>query len=234
MAVTIAHRDGSALLGGVKGMPEFNPMMVLHGEERVEIISPIENDTTLVVTEFVHDMQDKGKATVMTMRNEIRVKGTNELKTIVYNTAFIRGIGGFGRKGFFKNELPNAPKRPANAVLSMKTDPGQAFLYRLNGDTNPLHVDPDMSAIGGFETPILHGLCTYGITARAVYEQYFKGNANALKAVNGRFTSHVYPGETLEVHMWKDGNKIIVNTKTKERGLVVLKAYYELKDEAKM
>ena len=90
-----------------------------------------------------------------------------------------------------------------------KTDPSQAFLYRLNGDYNPLHVDPQMSEMGGFKTPILHGLCTYGVTAKAIVEKYFPDDTTMMGKISGRFTSHVFPGETLIVESWKQGNTII-------------------------
>lgn len=148
---------------------------------------------------------------------------------------FIRGIGGFGAKGTYNNPIPNAPKGLAPIKTTHEvTDANQAFVYRLCGDRNPLHVDPAMSSMGGFKVPILHGLCTYGTTARAVYESFFKGDASQLQTITGRFTSHVFPGETLIVDMWKDGNTIIFNTRTKERGLVVLKGYASIKGQGKM
>ena len=88
--------------------------------------------------------------------------------------------------------------------------------------------------MGGFEVPILHGLCTYGVTARALYEKYFKEDASRMKGISGRFTSHVFPGETLMVEMWKEENRIIFNTKTKERGKIVLIGFCDLKPEPKM
>lgn len=138
----LAHRAQDAFMSGIPGIPQFNPMMLLHGEEKIELISPIENDTTLVVTEKVHDLQDKGKATVMVICSELKDKDSGELKAKIYMTAFIRGIGGFGRKGTFKAPIPEAPKSAPTATREEKTEPGQAFLYRLSGDRNPLHVDP--------------------------------------------------------------------------------------------
>jgi len=91
-----------------------------------------------------------------------------------------------------------------------------------------------MSEMGGFKTPILHGLCTYGTTARAVYEKWHKEDPQLLETISGRFTSHVFPGETLVVDSWKEGGKIVFNTRTKERGLIVLKGYCTLKTQAKM
>ena len=91
-----------------------------------------------------------------------------------------------------------------------------------------------MSEMGGFKVPILHGLCSFGFTARAVFEKYHKEDPMILKKISGRFTSHVFPGETLVVDMWKEGNQVVFATKTKERGIVVLKGYCELNVAAKM
>ena len=101
------------------------------------------------------------------------------------------------------------PKRDPDFVGVESTQPNQAFLYRLNADLNPLHVDPQMSALGGFERPILHGLCTYAMSTRAVQKKYSAHDAQAIAAVNARFTSFVLPGETLVVEMWKEGNNVI-------------------------
>jgi len=232
IAVILAHSSTAML--DIPGVPKFNPMMLLHGEEKVEVYSPIAVDSTVVVTETLFDLQDKGKATVMVVLSEIKDKETGELKAKIFMNLFVRGIGGFGRKGEYKNPIENAPKSAPHKSSEEKTDANQAFLYRLCGDRNPLHVDPAMSSMGGFEVPILHGLCTYGTTARAVFQAFFKEDAMRLETISGRFTSHVFPGETLVVDMWKEGNKIIFNTKTKERGKVVLKGYATIKGEAKM
>lgn len=114
--MVLAHRSGEALLS-IPGIPEFNPMMLLHGEEKVEIFEPIAVDSTVVVKEYIHDLQDKGKATVCVIRSEIRDKESNNILAKIYMQAFIRGIGGFGSKGSFKNPLPDAPKTaPTNSV----------------------------------------------------------------------------------------------------------------------
>lgn len=153
---------------------------------------------------------------------------TKEKYATVRSGLFIRGIGGFGNKGKLKLKYPKPPQREADFVSEEKTDPNLCFLYRLNSDVNPLHVDPDMAAMGGFDKPILHGLCTYGITARVLQQHFFKDDPNALKAFGTRFTSHVFPGETLVVEAWKEGNMIITQAKTKERGKIVLKGYVTL------
>lgn len=108
----------------------------------------------------------------MVVLTEGKDKESGEVVFRIYSNLFIRGIGGFGHKGTIKNAFPSPPKRQPDHVSTEKTTKNLAFLYRLNGDLNPLHVDPAMSEMGGFKVPILHGLCTYGITARAVYEKY--------------------------------------------------------------
>lgn len=233
MGVVIAHRASLGDLS-VPGMPTFNPMMLLHGEESLEVHKPIEPDMVLAVQETLVDLQDKTKATVMVIQTDAVDKESGDLIFRVITNLFIRGIGGFGNKGKIKISIPPAPKTNPDHVIEEKTLPNQAFLYRLNGDMNPLHVDPAMSEMGGFKVPILHGLCTYGFTARAVYESYFKADAQVISKFSGRFTSHVFPGETLVVHTWKNGNQIVFETKTKERGKVVLKGVCELKADAKL
>ena len=116
----------------------------------------------------------------MVMETVGKNKETGEMIFRIISNLFIRGIGGFGHKGTVKVDIPNTPTTAPDAQAEEITDKNQAFFYRLNGDYNPLHVDPDMSAVGGFKTPILHGLCTYGISAKAVYEKYHKDDPQLL------------------------------------------------------
>ncbi len=102
-----------------------------------------------------------------------------------------------------KNEIPEVPNSPPTATREYKSSENQALLYRLAGDFNPLHADPNMAAMGGFDKPIIHGLCSYGICAKLVYDQYCDNDPNNFKEMNARFTSHVFPGETYVVDMWK-------------------------------
>lgn len=142
IAVVLAHR-GSIEDMSIPGVPEFNPMMLLHGEEKVEVYKPIERDTILVCQEKVVDLQDKKKAFVMVIETSIKEKETGELKAKIITNLFVRSKGGFGRKGEIKNIIPEAPKdRAADHSSVETTTPNQAFIYRLCGDRNPLHVDP--------------------------------------------------------------------------------------------
>ena len=183
--------------------------MLLHGEEKVETYSPIEVDTTVVITETIVDLQDKKKATIMVIESAIHDKETKELKAKIFTNLFIRGIGGFGHKGTYKNFIPNAPKTAPAHVSEETTTPNQAFIYRLCGDRNPLHVDPQMGEMAGFEKPILHGLCSFGISARAIFQAFHKEDPNLMKSISARMTSHVFPGETLIVEKWREGNTVI-------------------------
>ena len=107
----------------------------------------------------------------------------------------IKGIGGFGYKGNGSTtKIPDRPKREADMVFEATSFPGQAFLYRQSGDLNPLHVKPEMSAIQNFDRPIIHGLASFGIVAKAILQKLFKGDPNALKVYHTRFVGHVYPG----------------------------------------
>ena len=126
----------------IPGVPAFNPMMRLHGEEKVDFFNPIENDSTLVCTESVHDIQDKKKATLLIIETEIKDKASGQLKAKIYTNLFVRGLEGSKNKGKFANPIPEAPKRTPCFSKSETTTPNQAFYYRLCGDRNPLHVDP--------------------------------------------------------------------------------------------
>ena len=140
---------------------------------------------------------------ILILEAEIR-DSSKELTARLLSSIVIRGVGGFGHKGNVIIRYPPVPKdRKPDTIREEKTDPNQAILYRINSDLNPLHIDPDMAAMGGFDRPIIHGLCSFGFTARSVYEAYCNGDSDNIVKVGGRFTSHVFPGETYVVEMWK-------------------------------
>jgi multifunctional beta-oxidation protein len=198
-------------------------MMLLHGEQYLEIASyPIPTSATLVSYPQLLEVVDKGNAAILKSGTTTINKDTG--KKVFYNesTVFIRGSGGFG--GQKKPEdrgastaANNAPKRAPDFVAEEKTTEEQAVLYRLSGDYNPLHVDPAFSSMGGFKVPILHGLCFFGISAKAVYQKY-----GAFKNIKVRFAGTVLPGQTLVTEMWKEGGKVIFQTKVKETGKLAI------------
>ncbi|KAA0225763.1 MaoC family dehydratase [bacterium] len=129
--------------------------------------------------------------------------------------------GGWGGESGPKsgNEKPD---RDPDLVVESKTLPQQALLYRLSGDKNPLHADPEFSKLGGFEVPILHGLCSYGVVCKAVVDNMLGGDTGKVARYQARFAGVVFPGETIVTAMWKEGNTILVDAKVKERGLNVI------------
>ncbi|KAF9904505.1 hypothetical protein BX616_001272, partial [Lobosporangium transversale] len=218
-------------------LPSFNPMMLLHGEQYLEIIKPFPTSGKLTSTPYIVDMLDKGKGCVLT----IGVKTTDENgEDVCVNeyTMFIRGSGGFGGKkegtdrgaATAANQVPN---RKPDHVVQEKTHEDQAALYRLSGDWNPLHIDPDMAAVGGFEVPILHGLCSFGIAGKHIFKTYCNNDPASFKNIKVRFAKTVNPGETLETSMWREGNKVIFQVRSVERNQVIISnAAVELQGEA--
>lgn len=192
-------------------LPEFNPMKLLHGEQYLELHGPIPTSNTLKVQGRIIEMIDKGKSAIVVMGVDIKDQD-NKLLAEAQSTIFIRGAGGFGGPSKGKDRgaataANNPPKgKTPDVVEYVTTGPDQAALYRLSGDYNPLHIDPNMSQIGGFEVPILHGLCTYGMAAKAALARFGGNEPNAIKSIKARFSSHVIPGDRIEIPMWIDPN----------------------------
>lgn len=203
-------------------LPNFNPAKLLHGEQYLSLKAPIPTSGNLVSEARLMEVLDKGKAAAVTSIVETRDKDTGELIFENQSTVFIRGAGGFGGRRVGKDRgaasAVNAPpKRAPDATLEEQTSPSQAALYRLSGDSNPLHILPEFAAIGGFDQPILHGLCSMGIAGKHVLKSF--GEYTDIKV---RFAGVVFPGETLVTHMWKEGSKVVFVTKVKERDAIVL------------
>ncbi|KAL5891353.1 bifunctional hydroxyacyl-CoA dehydrogenase/enoyl-CoA hydratase fox2 [Pyricularia oryzae] len=204
-------------------VPNFNPMMLLHGEQYLEIKKyPIPTSAKLKSYGKLLEVVDKGNAAVL--RNGVTTVHAETGEEIFYNEAsiFLRGSGGFGgpKKAQDRGASTAAntpPKRSPDVVVEEKTTEEQACIYRLSGDYNPLHVDPQFAKMGGFPQPILHGLCFFGISGKAVYQQFGK-----IKNIKVRFAGVVMPGQTLVTEMWKEGNKIIFQTKVKETGKLAI------------
>ncbi|KAF8625544.1 hypothetical protein AX15_005311 [Amanita polypyramis BW_CC] len=205
-------------------LPNYNPAKVLHGEQFLSIKAPIPTSGELVNYARLLEVLDKGRAAAVTTVVESRSKDTGELIFENESTMFIRGAGGFGGKRVGKDRgaatAANVPpKRKPDAVVEEKTCPSQAALYRLSGDWNPLHILPEFAAIGGFDRPILHGLCFMGIAGKHVLKAF-----GPYKDIKVRFVGVVYPGETIVTEMWKEGSKVIFSAKVKERGTTAIAA----------
>ena len=200
-------------------VPNFSPMMLLHGEQYLEIRQfPIPTEATLVANAALVEVVDKGKSSIVTTSTITKDKNTG--KEVFYNesSVFIRGAGGFngpakGSDRGASTRVYTPPKRSPDAVVETATSPEQAALYRLSGDRNPLHVDPNFSKVGGFDVPILHGLCSFGIAGKAIVEKF-----GLFRSIKVRFAGTVLPGQTLVTEMWKEGNVVIFQVKVKETG----------------
>ena len=195
--------------GAVAAVGSFNFSMLLHGSQQIRLFAPLPPTGTLSVVSEVVDIQDKGEG-----RNAILVfKGTGsdpdtgEVLAETVSTAVIRGEGGFGGQPGSRAPAPEIPDREPDARIALPTREDQALIYRLSGDRNPLHSDPWFAReLAGFPRPILHGLCTYGVAGRALVAELGGGDATKVTAIGARFTSPVFPGETLATSIWRTGD----------------------------
>ncbi|KAK9933254.1 hypothetical protein M0R45_020455 [Rubus argutus] len=227
-------------LGGLKfevpGL-QYDPRLLLHGQQYIEIYKPLPTNASLNNTVTVAGLHDKGKAAIVEMETKSYEKDSGALLCMNRTTVFLRGAGGFSKSShpFSYSNYPKdkgssvkIPKGQPFAVFEDCTLPSQALLYRLSGDYNPLHSDPMIAKIAGFTSPILHGLCTLGFAVRAIIKCICRGDSNMVKCISGRFLLHVYPGETLVTEMWLEGSRVIYQTKVKERSRAVLSGYVDL------
>lgn len=205
------------VLGGGGGVDfgEFNLAALLHGEQHITLHQTLPAEGTGVGQGRVAAIYDKGKAALVVLETDVRDTDGNPMWTTRAGL-FIAGEGGWGG-----DRGPSAdwalPDRDADMVSGFDTRSDQALLYRLNGDRNPLHSDPSFSALAGFETPILHGLCTYGVSGRALLHALCDGDPDGFGSMGGRFKSPVIPGERLDVHMWDQGDQILFQTRVGDR-----------------
>lgn len=184
----------------------FNFGMLLHGSQSVRVLSPLPPSGRLRVVCEVSDIQDKGegKNAVVVFKATGSDPDTSEVVAETSTTVVIRGEGGFGGQPGQRPAAPEIPDAEPDARVALPTREDQALLYRLSGDRNPLHSDPWFAReMAGFPKPILHGLCTYGFAARALVNELGDGDATKISAVAARFTSPVFPGETLTTSIWR-------------------------------
>ncbi|WP_159348145.1 MaoC/PaaZ C-terminal domain-containing protein [Roseomonas harenae] len=216
MAVVLAHP------GFWAANPEtgIDAVKVVHGEQRITLHRPLPVEGEVIGRTRVTGLVDKGegKGALMYSEKEIR-DASGTLLAVTSSTTFLRGDGGFGG--------PSGPVIPPNAIpeaapditVDLPTRTEQALYYRLNGDDNPLHADPDVAAKAGFPRPILHGLCTLGVVAHALLRELGNYEADSMKGLSLRFSSPVYPGETIRTEIWRSG---AFRARVVERDVVVV------------
>jgi acyl dehydratase len=197
---------------------------VLHGEQDLEIHKPLPTEGSIIGQTKVVEVVDKGagKGALIITERKLYEKRTGDLLNTQSATIFARGNGGFGGP-VTSGPTPHAlPDRKPDTVVDIRTSTQAALLYRLNGDYNPLHADPKVAKRAGFKAPILHGLASYGIAARAVLKAIDIKDASKLKSFGLRFSSPVYPGETIRTDIWIDGHDVSFRAGVVERDVLVL------------
>ena len=202
---------------------------VLHASETVTVAGPIPpSGDGRAVTRFT-EIWDKGKAAVIWSETTVTTPGGDPLWT-QKRSIFARGEGGFGgdRGPSTAQSSAQPPDRAPDAELFIPTLPQQALLYRLCGDRNPLHSDPEFAAAAGFPKPILHGLCTYGIGCRALVDEFLDGDAARVASYGARFSGVLFPGETLKASVWADGDRLTAVLTAPERDDAVVLSGVEL------
>jgi len=203
---------------------QLNFLMVVHGEQKVELHRPLPTTGTFTAEGRTIGAFDKGEGKGAVVVNQtVWTDEKGEKVATLTGATFARGDGGFGGPSEGAPEPHVVPTRAADLSVDIATSPGQALLYRLNGDRNPLHSDPDVARRAGFPRPILHGLCTYGITCRAVLQAITGYDPDQILSHQARFSAPVFPGDVITVDLWRDAKQISFEARVKDRGATVIK-----------
>ncbi|MFK0279596.1 MaoC/PaaZ C-terminal domain-containing protein [Streptomyces sp. NPDC090499] len=212
---TVAGAGSPGVIGGLS-MPgiDVDLAKVLHGGQSLTLHRPIPAAGTAIATGRIAAVYDKGKAAVLVMRTDVADADgplwTNDAQI------FVRGEGGWGGDRGPSTRL-DPPAGEPDRTVERPVREDQALLYRLSGDYNPLHADPEFAKLAGFDGPILHGLCTYGMTLKAVVDTLLGGDVSRVRSYTTRFAGVVYPGETLRIRMWRGDGRVRVAVSAAER-----------------
>jgi acyl dehydratase len=193
---------------------------MVHGTQGIELFDEIPADGEIESIGRVTGIWDKGNAAVVEFESESKLVATGKPLLKTRSSLFCRGEGGWGgERG--PTEKIEFPSRKPDHHVTYQTREDQALTYRLSGDRNPLHSDPSFAKMGGFEKPILHGLCTYGFTGRALLHTLCAGHPKRFRSMDGRFSRPVLPGDALTISMWVDGKTCLFRT-SNQKGEIVL------------
>jgi len=220
MAVLMAGASGDFISQG-----GIDYRMIVHGEQRLTIHNPLPVAGRMISDGRCLSVVDKGadKGALVNIECRVSDAATGTLHATTVMTLFCRGDGGFGGPTEGALPLHETPARTHDLEVALPTLPQQAALYRLLGDSNPLHIDPEMARSVGFPGPILHGLCTYGIACRAIIRSCCDDDPARIERFDVRFSSPVYPGETVTTRIWRDGNDIAFECRVAERDATVIR-----------
>ena len=214
----------AVILGG-GGAPmdkigDFNRANMLHGEQGIELLDEIPAEGKIESTGKIAAIWDKGNAAVVETISESINVDTGKALLRTRSMLFLRGEGGWGGdRG--PSEKIDFPETAPSHQLTYGPRDAPALTYRLSGDRNPLHSDPAFAQLGGFQEPILHGLCTYGFTGRGLLHSLCNGDPSRFKSMNARFSKPVIPGDELTISMWVDGNEALFRTTNQNNEVVI-------------
>ena len=216
--VVIGWGAGSAM----RSIGSFNPAMLVHGEQGITLHREIPVEGELEAVSEITGIYDKGKGAVVVTESKAVLVDTGEPLFDTRMSAYIRGEGGWGGDRGPSGNPNAAPDRDPDDAIELHTRTDQALVYRLSGDRNPLHSDPAFAAMGGFDKPILHGLCTYGVTGRALLHELCGSDVAKFKSMDARFSKPVMPGDVLTVRMWVEGGGRAIFQTVNQDGTVVI------------
>jgi acyl dehydratase len=188
---------------------DINLSQVVHGSQEISVSGPLPVSGSAMLSTQITDVWDKTKAAVI-WQEGVAVSHAGDELWRVRSSIFVRGEGGWGGDRGTPVQV-TIPDRPADAATSYAVTPQQALLYRLCGDRNPLHVDPEFAKGAGFPAPILHGLCSYGMVLREATDVLLDGDASRVGGFSARFAGVVFPGETIRMSLWDEGDRILVS-----------------------
>jgi acyl dehydratase len=197
---------------------------VVHGEQRLLLHKPLPAAATVVGRTAIEDIIDKGagKGAIMYSERAILEKTNGERIATIEQTTVCRGDGGFGGPPREQRPPHPIPDRAPDTVCDLPTRPEMALIYRLSGDPNPLHIDPQIARAAGFQRPILHGLGTFGVAGHAILKCLCGYDPSRLTAMAARFSAPVFPSETIRTELWRDGNVVSFRSRVIERDVVAL------------
>jgi acyl dehydratase len=218
---TFAVIAGMAGMGAMSKAGTFDMAMMVHGEQGVRLHRPLPVEGTVRVTGKITGIYDKGSGGVIATASEAVDATTGEAMFTTTASLFIRGEGGWGGDRGPASSAHAAPDHAPDHEVTYETRRDQTLVYRLSGDRNPLHSDPSFARLAGFDRPILHGLCTYGFTGRALLHTLCGSDPARFVSMDARFSKPVMPGDALTVKMWVDGTSAVFQTVRQDGDVVV-------------